>query len=500
MNFRKFANIFTGRHAATLPIEDTTPKLPSKEQTLPRYLGKTKGATVSDSSSNIANTALSAFTRAEATMNETIKKLVLSSPDLFTAVLRKVTSTVSTSYTVIAYDDTGRVDVDATELMQAFTRRLDFASPDYTKFQRTTDFRSLSSVLLYDNLRYGAMGMELVLGKSRIPGYFKPFAARLVKWADDTPNTYPIYQGPDEEIPLNFPTIFYSASLQDGETPYSQSPLQAAIQACLWDFEFTDALRKAAIKNLLGRIVVTINSESFRKTLPLTVQADAAKMKEYMDATIAQLEGQLNNLQPEDALVVFDNLEVNTIQDKNRSEDKSIAVLKDLINGRVAAGASILPSIIGRGENAGAASMEAQLFVSSCTKLQQELNLMYSRGLTLAARIFGKPVTVQFKYAEANLRPELELASFKAVEQSAILEQLSLGLIDDVEASIRLTGTLPPKGYKELSGTMFKNTSPNAGSTNDYSNTSVGTKAGKPDSTQTQKAGGDTKSPGVKSK
>jgi len=432
-------------------------------------------------------------------MNETIKKLVLASPDLFNAVLSKVTTAVATSYTVIAYDEVGRVDEDATELAQAFTRKLDYQAPAYDKFYLSTDSRSLSTSLLYDNLRYGAMCAELVLDKTRKPSHLKPVATRLLKWADDTPGTYPVYKGPDADVPLNFPTIFYSASLNDSESPYADSPLQAAIQACLWDFEFTDALRKAAIKNLLGRLLVTINSENFRKTVPITVQADVKLMKEYMDSTVSQLEAQLNGLEPEDALVVFDSLQVTTIQDKNRSEDKSISVLKDLINGRISAGASILPSIIGRGDGPQAASMEAQLFVASCTKLQQELNILYSRALTLSVRLFGKPVTVRFKYAEANLRPELELSSFKAVNQSTILEQLSLGLISDVEASIMLTGTLPPKGYVPKSGTMFKNSSPNAGGVNDYSNTSATTSA-KPNSGQNQKAGGDTKSPGVKSK
>lgn len=487
------------RHSAALPATELKVKVPSSEQVIPKFLGKARNAVISDRSSNITNSALSPFSRGESTMNETIKKLVLASPDLFAAVLNKVTTAVATSYTVIATDETGRLDEDATELAQAFTRKLDFQAPTYEKFQRSSDTRSLSTSLLYDNLRYGAMCAELVLDKSRLPSHIKPVAVRLLKWADDTPSTYPVYKGPDEDVPLNFPTIFYSSALQDAESPYADSPLQAAIQACLWDFEFTDALRKAAIKNLLGRLVVTINSENFRKTVPITVQADVKLMKEYMDSTVAQLEAQLNGLEPEDALVVFDSLEVTTIQDKNRSEDKSISVLKDLINGRISAGAAILPSVIGRGADSQAASMEAQLFVSTCTKLQQELNILYSRALTLSLRLFAKPVTVQFKYSEANLRPELELASFKAVHQSIVLEQLSLGLISDVEASILLTGTLPPKGYVPKSGTMFKNSSPNAGGVNDYSNTSA-TTSGKPDSGQNQKTGGDTKSPGVKSK
>lgn len=495
--WRKLKSIFG---AASLPAEDITVKAPASEQVIPKFLGKARGSTVSDFSSNVTNLELSPFARNEASLNETIKKLVLASPDLFSAVIRKVSTAVSTKYTVIAYDEYGLVDIEATKLMQAFTRRLDYAAQDYTKFRKPSDFRSLTTSLLYDSLRYGSMCFEVVLGKAKIPSHFKHVSSRALKWADDTPYTYPVFKNPDGDVALNYPTIIYSATMQDGESPYAESPLQAAIQACLWDFEFVDALRKAAVKNLLGRLIVTINSDNFRKTLPLDVQADAKKMKEYMDSTINDIEGKLNGLNPEDVLVVFDNLSVATIQDKNRSEDRSIDVLQSLINGRITAGSGILPSVIGRGENSNAASTESLLFVNSAVKMQHEVNIMFSRALTLTARIFGKRVTVEFKYAEANLRPELELASFRAVEQSTVLEQLSLGLISDVEASIKLTGTLPPAGFKPLSGTMFKNSSPNAGGVNDYSNTSVGTGDGKTNSTQSQKSNGDTKTQGVKSK
>jgi len=60
-----------------------------------------------------------------------------------------------------------------------------------------------------------------------------------------------------------------------------------------------------------------------------------------------------------------------------------------------------------------------------------------------------------------------------------------LGLISDIEASIVLTGSLPPAGYKSLAGTYFK-VGPVDTKQNDYSNTSA-TADGKTDSTQTTK-------------
>jgi len=97
----------------------------------------------------------------------------------------------------------------------------------------------------------------------------------------------------------------------------------------------------------------------------------------------------------------------------------------------------------------------------------------------------GQPVFVKFAYDDVNLKPELELESFKMVRQSRVTEQLSLGFISDLEASVQLTGTIPPEGFKPLSETYFKTGSVDT-KQNDYSNTSA-TVDGKPDSTQTDK-------------
>ena len=112
--------------------------------------------------------------------------------------------------------------------------------------------------------------------------------------------------------------------------------------------------------------------------------------------------------------------------------------------------------------------------------VQLKLNDMYSRALTLAVRLFGFDVYVQFKYAEIDLRPASELEAFKSMKQSRVLEQLSLGLITDEEASIILTGGLPPAGAPLLSGTFFRassGTDPTVEG-NGYSNTSGGGNGG----------------------
>lgn len=490
-------NLFQKLYAGALNVIKPPSKLPAKPVAVPVYLGTSRGAKISNVSTNITSIDRTAFARNSANMNEVVANLVRTSPDLSNAVATKISTAISKKYTVVAYDEFGRVDVAGTETAQAFTQRLDTQAPDYSVFTKTTDLRSLCASLVLDSVRYGGMTSELILGAGKIPAFIRPVNTAKIEWADNLVNTYPIYKGKDGDVPLNYPTIFYSATQQDMSTPYCESPLSTAIQPSMWDQELNDHLRRAAHKNLLQRLVVTINSEEWAKTLPLEAQNDKKKRDELAAATVDQIEEQLNGLSPEDSLVIFSTLEVGTTADKNRSEDKSIEVLNKLISGQLASGSKILPSVIGRGESAGTASTEALLFLKAAGFMQLELDIMLSRIFTLALRLLGHEVSVKFKFESVNLRPEIELVSFRAIEQSILLKELSLGMRTDEEVSIMLTGTIPPKGYVNLSGTMFD--VPMADATgNNYSNTSVDTLGGS-DSTQSTKET-QAEEKGVKSK
>lgn len=124
----------------------------------------------------------------------------------------------------------------------------------------------------------------------------------------------------------------------------------------------------------------------------------------------------------------------------------------------MASAGKTLPSILGHGGGTqNVASAEAMLFMKSCAgAVQEKLNDLYSRALTLALRLFGLDVYVEFKYAPIDLRPENELEAFRAMKQSRVLELLSLGFYPDDEASILLTGNITPAGFKPLSGTNFR--------------------------------------------
>jgi len=473
-------------------------RLPSKTQANPKYLGTSKGSKISNTATNTTNLDRSIYARGAANINDVVANLVRTSPDLSHAVAVKISTAISKNYTAVAYDETGRVDVKGTEIAQALCLRWDSMAHDYSRFTRSTDLRSLCSSLILDSTRYGGMTAELILGPGKVPLYIRSVDTSKVEWADNMIDSYPVYKGRDGDVELNFPTIFYSATQQDMGTPYSESPLQTSIQPALWDQELTDHLRRAAHRTLLQRLVITINSEEWLDSLPPEIRYDEDKLAAHTKQTITEIENQMNNLDPEDSLIVFSSLSVDTVQDANRSEDRTLLVLNALISGQLASGSKILPSVTGRApEGSSAASTEAMLFLKSVSFIQHEINIFISRILTLAVRLTGQDVSVKFKFEDVNLRPEIELESFRAIKQSRLLKELSLGLRPDEEVSIELTGSLPPAGYTPLTGTMF-DVKPAETSGNNYSNTSAADN-GKTDSTKSTKdSQADEK--GVKSK
>jgi hypothetical protein len=98
--------------------------------------------------------------------------------------------------------------------------------------------------------------------------------------------------------------------------------------------------------------------------------------------------------------------------------------------------------------------------------IRLKLQEILSKAFTLAVRLFGMDVTVDFQFDDINLRPELETEAFRAMKQSRVLEQLSLGFITDDEAALELTGQLTPVGFKPLSGTNFQAPSAQGGAQN----------------------------------
>jgi hypothetical protein len=88
---------------------------------------------------------------------------------------------------------------------------------------------------------------------------------------------------------------------------------------------------------------------------------------------------------------------------------------------------------------------------------QQPVEEVLGRALTLACRLYGADVYVEFVFDEINLRPMDELEAHLQIKQNRVMELLSYGRVNDEEAQALLGLGSLPESAEELAGTQFLN-------------------------------------------
>lgn len=445
--------------AAQLPVI-APPKVRPGSASFPSYLTTTKpsDAYLPKEERGLASKDTTTL-RASAKTKTVIRDFCAASPDLSSALWAYLRVGIPESYTAIAKNMDGTFNREATMLVQQIITRFDLL-PDYSEgFNGPTSMRSVAESLAKEIIIEGACSAELVLGKDRLPRKIQPIAVSQLEFIAKPDKTLiPVQLVGSEKIQLDIPTFVYVALDQSLLQPHAASPLEAAIKPTIFSEDFAQDIHRIVKKVIHPRQKVKINEEQLRKYLSPEAQNDPNKANEELNAIISAVERKINGLQPEEALVYLDSIGFEVENPSNAGLSSEYTVLQDIGNARMATGSKTMGTVLGHSSSSSnIASTESMLFVKSANgAVRLKLNEVFSRILTVSVRLFGMDVVVEFKFDDIDLRPSAELEAFRQTKQSRILEQLSIGMITDEEASLALTGCLPPTTMPKLSGTMFK--------------------------------------------
>lgn len=458
------------------------PKVKPKQQGYPGYA---VGVAPSDAvlrreDLGLANANVLTY-RNESDSRKVLGKLMRANPDLAGAASAFLRVALTQKYKCWADNMDGSVNREATLLAQELVRRWDLV-PNYVEegFSQTASIRSLAETLGFEMLQNGAHGAELILDKSRLPSRVVAFPTGNVRFYPDGKSLRPVQVVGGQEIDLDYPTIFYTSLDQSTTSAYANSPFESAIQPVLADTEYMNDLRRVMKRAMLPRLQAIIDSEKIKAMVPPEAENDPVALQAFYTNLKTELETVINGLQPEDALVAFDMIEFSYVKGGTGDVPDVVKVLQELLNAKMSTGSKTLPSVLGHGSGSqNVASSETLLFMKSADGvIREKLNETFSKILTLAVRLTGQDVAVTFCYDPIDLRPENELEAFRAMYQARVLEQLSLGFLEDDRASILLTGKVTPQGFKPLSGTLFYQAKAGGVEDNPYSGSNDGSKSG----------------------
>ncbi len=436
------------------------PRAPSRAVALPSFktqVARQEGA-LQRRDRQLANTDITTF-RQGADSRTVLREFVNASPDLSATKSSYLRLGIPEDYTVVARDMDGAINLDATKMAQEILRRLTFLGDPTLGYNPVTDLQSLSEALGQEAVLYGGMGLELALDKQRLPTYLQAVSLTKLVFKEEDGGVYPVQVVGGEERSLDIPTFFYVSIDQDLTIAYSTSYFEPALQAVIADAQFLNDLRRSMVRSLQPRIIASIVEDKVKASMPPDVLNDPEKLAAAYGTILSTVTAAITSAQPEDAFVTMDAVDYKYMGgsgDSMKAFSDNLLTVQKILESKVAAGAKSMPAVLGRDDSAGSATTSTMLFLKSVDIIRRKLNLLYSRALSTAVRLQGMDCYVEFRYADIDLRPKGELEAYKSMEQSRLLEQLSLGLITDEEACIRLTGNLPPQGYVPKSGTMFR--------------------------------------------
>lgn len=332
------------------------------------------------------------------------------------------------------------------------------------------DENELADMIMRQLFLYGAVGLEVVLNQYKFPTDFVLVKNKHVEWRYKAGKFEPFQkkQG-GGEINLAIPTFFFQTLDRDPDEATAESPMLPAIQAIVFKQSVVADIQRVLKRTGYPRLKVTVLEEVLRKNAPIDVRGDPQKLGEWLSTQKADIATGLRKLKPEDAVVIFDSLQIDTLENRN-AQAVDFRPIMEVLNGQVVAALKSLPSILGKGQTgANIASVEAMVYLNTPRFLQKRADKLMSQAYTMAARLMGMKGFVEVKHRPINLRPDLELEPQRLARQNRILQLQSFGHIDDSEAALELGIDHLPS--VELSGTNFLNGGPSTSTENISPNT-----------------------------
>ena len=399
--------------------------------------------------------------------NELLQSLFRQDPDCSAAVNAYLTSS-DTPMVYYAVDSNGEISTDGTKTLEFLVDKIT-SRTDYTlNYQMKHSLTSIREELKYMLLLRGAAGAELVFDKTLQPKEIRNVDMHFVQWTESKNGEFkPIQktQESGEEVSLDVPTFFTTFFRRDPTSVYTYSYFVSAINVIAARQQVINDLYR--IMNITGfpRIDITVLEEVIKKNAPADITANPDKFRQYVASTVQGIANSFNAIKPQQPMAHTDSVEVKMINDKNPGGSLQISEVIETLNGQNQAAMKVVGSVLGRGSSGvNTASVEAMVFAKNASELNKPIDYLLSEIFTLALRMSGFDGKAIMYSREVELRTATELENQLTMRQARLLEQLSLGIIDDITYYLEMWGKVPANP-SALSGTNFQATKINTSDT-----------------------------------
>jgi hypothetical protein len=379
-------------------------------------------------------------------------------PDVSAAVHAYLTIASSADLVVYAYDANGQLDPEGIKLGRQILEQITTVSDYSVGYSNKPLLATLLQNLRYFMLLRGMTASELVFDKQMVPSELRLVDPGSLIWNESQPGVYSPVQKPKSaqtQIDLNIPTFFTSRFHQNPTDIFTFSPFVSAINTIAARTEVINELYR--IMRVVGypRLDFEVLEEVLVQNAPATIRQDPNKMREFVESEIAKVRVAVTQIRSDQALVHSSAVKAKIINDKNPGAGMQISDVIEVLGAQNQAALKVMPAVVGKADGGQVAGTEARLFALGADSLNRSIGEPITQALTLAARLAGYPGRVEARFRPVELRPVLELEPQKVMKSARLKQDLSAGLITDLEYHMEMYDRPPPDGTPELSGTDF---------------------------------------------
>lgn len=295
----------------------------------------------------------------------------------------------------------------------------------------------------------GAFMAELVLDSAgRVPLEIAtpdPAHVRFKKALDaDRGQVWQMFQlQAGKEVLLDRPTIAYVPVHPFPGKPYGRPLFAPAVFTSVFLLSILHDIRRVIQQQGWPRIDLAVKFDELVKMMPPEDKADSAKAKAWLDGAFADIMSVYNSLEPDQAYVHPDAVEVN--QPVGAMNASGLGAVGGIIEGleRMATRAlKTMPLMMATTDGVSEANANRQweIHAAGIKSLQQLCEPLLERLLTLALQVQGIAATVQFRFAELRAAELLRDAQTEALQIQNEARKRDEGWQTNDEASNKVVG------------------------------------------------------------
>lgn len=328
-------------------------------------------------------------------------------------------------------------------------------TPNGQQFQMPIGIRDMALKLALDVLIKGAGGSELVLDDNFYPvepAYVDPWSISF-EWNQTQKRWIPQQTTDRGYIVLDIPTFAWVPVDPLGNDPYGEEQINSAIRAILFKIQVMQDLKQAVHTNAWSRLDFALMEEVIIKAAPAQLKTDPTKLAEFVTAQLNAYKDIFASLAPDENLVHTDSMTVKGLEATSNGKGvfdptPLLQAIDSQITNSLKTFQSILSKKLGGGSE-GFTSIEGVLYMKMIAGFQSIVEDVFERLLTMALRYMGIIAKINFKFAKPELRSDMEISQYKAVEIKNVTTMFDEQAIGEVEKRERLrnlggfTGPVP---------------------------------------------------------